>query len=177
MELERARELVNNAREMKHRGKYEEALAFRLEAERLYDRMGATTLERVNNLNFIAYLAACVDDPAEAVCAAEKCLAIYGNVSDRRDDVRATSGERRATYLSMMCFVLAEAGRFEEAIPYGEAALSIFIANHGPDNDFVRDRAADVECMRRREKREYLDREGRIAPTAPPGDTPAPGGT
>lgn len=58
----------------------------------------------------------------------------------------------------MLAYVLAESGSFNEAAQYGEEALAIFGKLHGEKNQFVKNRAIDIECMKRREVRVYLDK-------------------
>ena len=66
--------------------------------------------------------------------------------------------ETLATYLMMLACVLAEAGRFSEAVPYGEEALSLSGRLYGEQSELVEFWAKDVECMRQGEVRPYIDK-------------------
>lgn len=143
--------IESEALQSKLLGRYAEARALRAELERLHDQAGTDPTEQVKNLNQLAFLAAACAELPEAVRAAEKCLATYRHVPNRRDEVLAT-------YLMMLACVLAEAGRFSEAVPYGEEALSLFGRLHGEQSEFVEFRAKDVESMRQGEVRPYIDK-------------------
>lgn len=143
--------IESDARQSKLLGRYAEARMLRAELERLHDQVGANLTEQVKNLNQLAFLAAACGEPAEAVRAAEKCLATYRRVPNGRD-------ETLATYLMMLACVLAEAGRFCEAVLYGEESLSLFGRLYGEQSEFVEFRAKDVERMRQGEVRPYMDR-------------------
>ena len=143
--------IESEAHKSKLLGRFAEAMALRAELERLHDQIGANPTEKVKNLNQLAFLAACSGAPAEAVRAAEKCLTIYRQVPNTRE-------ETLATYLMMLAYVLAETERFSEAIPLGEEALSLFGRFHGEQSDFFQFRAKDIESMKKEEVRPYLER-------------------
>lgn len=143
--------IVSEARRLKGVGKFVEAKLLRTELERIHDQSAADATVRVSNLNMLAFLATCSGDLAEAVRAAEKCLSIYREMPHRRD-------EKLATYLMMLACVLAEAGRFVDAVAHGEEAFSLFRRCYGEKDEFTQFRARDVECMRRGEVRHYIER-------------------
>lgn len=144
-------ELDSKARQSKQLGRFAEAMTLRQELERHQDQIVADPAERAKNLNQLAFVAAIGGDPSEAVRAAQKCLSNYMQVPKRRD-------ETLATYVMMLAYVLAESGRFCEAVAYGEEALELFMAIYGKENDFVVSRAKDIQCMRIGEARSYLER-------------------
>lgn len=130
---------------------YGELLKFRQDVERRQDQAGSPHATIASNMNRLAYYAACSGERAEAVRAAEKCLTHYRQVPTIRE-------ETLAAYLMMLAATLAEAGRFQEAVRNGEDALYLFVRNHGDHSEFVQFRSQDIECMRKGQTREYLER-------------------
>src|SRR4051794_28633029 len=112
-------DLEREARELKASGKHGDALRLRQEIERGHDRDGVGPVERAVNLNYMAFLAVCVGDLDEAIRAARKCLEVYRTASTEKN-------EKCATYLMMLSCVLAESGKFDEAIRHGEEAVAVF---------------------------------------------------
>jgi hypothetical protein len=128
------------------------ALRLRLELELRLNELGATVVEQTSNLSWIAFFAVCTGNLGEAERAARRCVDLY------RPQARGDRDERWATYLMMLADILAEREKFEDAVPYAEAAVAIFAANHGEDSAFVQGRRRDVRRMRARDLGQYLDR-------------------
>jgi hypothetical protein len=130
---------------------YVGALHLRLELERLHGRTGASVTQQVKNLNMMAHVAVHAGALGEAERAARKCLELYGPLATDND-------ERLATYLMMLACVLAERGKFEEAVVHGEQAVAIFRVNHGEQDSFVAYRKLDIERMRAKDCHPCLDK-------------------
>jgi tetratricopeptide (TPR) repeat protein len=145
-----ANELEDRASRLKGAGKYPEALAVRLELERVLAEANAPDRDQASNLNMIAYLGACIGRLSDAERAARKSLEIYAPVAKDSDAVLAT-------YTGMLAAVLAESRKFDEAAEYGEKALSLF-AQSGHNTEFMKRRQADVARTRNRDcTQPYLD--------------------
>lgn len=127
------------------------ALRLRLELEQRLQELGATVGEQTSNFNWIAFFAVCTGDLGEAERAAKECVELYRPRAGDRD-------EKWATYLMMLADILAERGKFEDAVPHAEAAVAIFAANHGEDSAFVQGCRRDLRRMRSRDGGQYLDR-------------------
>lgn len=153
MDAEKLERIARKAQEAKWDGRLADAKALRVELERPQDQAGTRPVERATNLNMLAFVSAASGDPAEAIRAAEKCLEIYLQVPERKE-------ETLATYQFMLAAVFAEAGRFAEAVCHGEESLAAFSRLYGSGDSFVQYRAKDIESMRRGEVRFYLDRGG-----------------
>jgi hypothetical protein len=89
-------------------------------------------------------------DRAKAERAARRCLTTC------RDT--AVGAERYATYLFMLAAVLAECGKFDEAIAYGEEAVALFGRLYGESDSFVEFRKRDLQHMRDGVLRRYIER-------------------
>jgi tetratricopeptide (TPR) repeat protein len=145
-----AQDLQSEARRLKAVGDYAGALRLRLQLERLHADGGASAVEQAKNLNQLAHVAVHTGAVQEAERAARKCVELYRPIALEHD-------ETLATYMMMLSVVLAIAGKFEEAVRYGEEALETFKLNHGEHDSFVTDRKKDIERMRRREAGLCLD--------------------
>jgi|GEM_PF-3253444 len=130
---------------------WKRALRLRLELDELLDQFSDKPARQANNLNQLAWLAAHCDDSDLAVWAAEKCVAIYSQIPDR-------SNSALATYLMMLASMLAEADRFEEAIPCAQSATALHADLLGETNDFVVACRQRIEDMRNQVVRHYIDR-------------------
>lgn len=145
-------EMVRKATQLKLTGDYAGALSLRLELEQLHDKSNVSVEKRTANLNLIAFLAVHSGKLVEAERAARKCLGLYRPVTDAHN-------EKLSTYINMLACILAEEGRFEEAIANAEEAVVIFSDNHGENSTFVQYRRRDIERMRTKNTQQpYLDR-------------------
>lgn len=151
MNDETIRDLQIRARAANLNRDHANALALRQEVERLQMAEGTVATDVAKNLNWIAFFAVCVGDLAEAERAARRCVEVFATVPNG-------ASETMATYLSMLSGVLAESGKFGEAVLFGDRAVSIFAANHGDDSQFVKYGRLDVDRMRREEPGPYVDR-------------------
>ena len=131
--------------------KYADALRLRLEIEQRKDQTQTGPAEQAKNLNWIAFLAVCAGDLEEAERAAKKCLEVYRIASSEKN-------EKYATYVMMLAMVLAESGKFDEAIAHGEEAVALFSQLHDEGDSFVEFRKHDIQRMRAKELPPYLER-------------------
>jgi tetratricopeptide (TPR) repeat protein len=143
-------DIKSEAGRLKMKGRFVDALRLRLQLEELYERHAIGAVEQSLNLNWIASLAVRTGNLDEAERAARKCLEIYRPVATDRDN-------RLATYLCMLSAVLAERREFDEAVTRGEEAVVLFAQIHGENSSFVQYRRVDIDRMRRKDTRPYLD--------------------
>lgn len=141
-------DLTRQASVLKQNEDYPAALELRLELEELLAEASAD--EQARNSNWIAYLGAHTGRLELAERAARKTLLLYRTAHSEADATLAT-------YTFMLAAVLATAGKFSEAVEYGEQGVVLFRAT-GHDHQFVENRCADVERMRSQEHGSYLDR-------------------
>lgn len=144
-------DLEKRSFDLKISGDYSGALQLRLELELLHSQLNSNPSRQSRNLNQIAYLGVHLGKLREAERAAGRCLEIYRPISVAPD-------ETLATYLFMLAAVLAESGKFDEAVSVGEEAVAIFAERHGEDSSFVQFRKKDIMRMRNKDTAPYLDR-------------------
>ena len=153
MDRERIDQIESQASFHKVKGEFAEALRMRQDLEQLMISSGLDASKQATNLNYIAFLALCVGDFAEAERAARRTLEVYSDVSE-------PSSEKKATYLSMLSSVLAERGSFEDAVRFGEESVAIFEVNHPDGDDWVARWKCDIDRMRLHDPGPYIDRGG-----------------
>jgi len=146
-----AREVEDEARELKWNGNLTGALVLRKRLELMLNRVNAPAARQATNLNWRAFLAICVGDLSEAERAARRTLLLYRPVAGDRD-------ERLATYVMMLACALAERRKFSEATAHAEEAIAMFRRHHGADSQFVKDREAAIARMRIQDTHHYIER-------------------
>ncbi len=148
---DRAKALEEQASELKRQGDFFAAYVTRSELDRLYQESQVDEAERARNLSLIAFLAVQVEEQTEAERTARESLALYRGVAEPDQG-------KLALYTMILACVLAEAGKFDEAIAIGEEAIRIYAAVYGADDEFVLDRKAAIQRMREGDRRSYLER-------------------
>ena len=135
---EKASRLKREASRLKREeGNLVGALETRLKLELIYDSFDSDVILKDNNLCQIANLAVHVGQFSEAERAARKSVSLTLPLDDKR----------RANSLSLLSAVLAESGKFEEAVIYGEQSVKLRESLFGADSSYVKYRKADLQRM------------------------------
>jgi hypothetical protein len=119
-------------------GKDARALELRRALERYYEEAVTDPVVQMQNLNWLALMASYNGEQAEAIWAAEKCISTYEQEPVQRDVILAK-------LMLVLSYVLAEAGRCSDAIPYAEEARTKLAQVHGEDDFGVLSIAENIE--------------------------------
>ena len=133
-------ELHSRRSDLKHEGRFAEAIPIQQEILK-HAQQSRRVLDVSNAWNLLSHLLQANGQLSEAEEAARQALSTYANESLPRL-------ETLATYEMKLALILAEQGRFEEAVPVGELAIKHFSDFHDQQSDFLKARKDDVGSMK-----------------------------
>lgn len=151
MNVEERRAMLEEGSRLKDARQRAEALELWLQLEKIQDEHEPDARQRCLHLNRIAYLSLCCSRWAEAERAARKCVELY-----RSAELPFLKG--LPTYLSMLAGVLAERGKFDEAVPFQREANELHKQFLDPDSSYLIWRHIDLLDMQRGKVGRYIDR-------------------
>ena len=112
--------------ELRHQGRFEEAIPLQLEILEAAQRSGRAR-DISGQWNMLSHLYQMNQQLSKAEEAARQALTTYDN----------ESLEVLATYEMKLATILADQHRFAEAVQYGEVAVIHFSVFHNPPDDFL----------------------------------------
>ncbi|MCA8988137.1 MAG: tetratricopeptide repeat protein [Planctomycetaceae bacterium] len=139
---ERVNELTRRAGELKLARDFTGMLPLREEIASILEEAEADSKRVADALNYLAALNLQLERYSVAETYARRSVVYY-------EEHGAENREALATYVHLLAMILAFQGRYEEAIPYAERAITEYSVFHTPDDDFLTRRKAQLEDLRK----------------------------